>query len=81
MSSTSLDQAVDQAEETYRAFRLELKSLISVLKAHHEAMLKLNSTQKEVRKEKQTYAHHKRQATMMSQSSNSNSTPDDDSNM
>ncbi|KAL7539298.1 hypothetical protein ACHAXR_009169 [Thalassiosira sp. AJA248-18] len=45
MLTTALDQAVDQAGETYHAFRAKLKSLISTLKKHHEAMLKLNSSQ------------------------------------
>ena len=49
MSKTTLDQAVDQAEETYHTFQVKLKSLISTLKNHHEAMLNLNRSQMQVR--------------------------------
>jgi UDP-N-acetylmuramyl pentapeptide synthase len=48
VSATTLDQAVDQAEETYHTFRVKLMSLISTLKTHHEAMQKLSSSQIEV---------------------------------
>lgn len=49
MSTSTLDQAVDLAEETYRTFRVKLESLISTLKSHHEVMLKMNNSQMQVR--------------------------------
>jgi len=47
MSTTTLDQAVDQAEETYHAFQVKLKALISTLISHHEMMLKFSSSQRQ----------------------------------
>ncbi|KAL9186271.1 hypothetical protein ACHAXT_005509 [Thalassiosira profunda] len=46
-SPSSLDQAVDRAEDTFHAFRAKLKALISTLRAHNEAMVKFNSSQVE----------------------------------
>ncbi|EED90903.1 predicted protein [Thalassiosira pseudonana CCMP1335] len=42
MSTTTLDQEVDTAEGKYEIFRSRLHSLITTLKEHHGAMVKLN---------------------------------------
>lgn len=47
LSTTTLDQAVDKAEESYHAFRLKLRALIATLRTHHDMMLKMNESQME----------------------------------
>ena len=49
MSTTTLDNEVDSAEEKYLVFRNRLRSLISTLKSHHGAIVTLNEAQEKVR--------------------------------